>query len=74
MPLCLLVFLDLIIPKRENVLQIHAKDMKVHAYTFRNEYQHLNWNYGQDPYVEYEHYLQAGLDGYFTDFSASLNR
>ncbi len=43
------------------------------AFTFRNEYQHLNWDYGQDPYVEYERYLNMGLDGYFTDFPGSLN-
>lgn len=48
--------------------------MEVHAYTFRNEYHHLNWNYGQDPYNEYETYLNMGLDGYFTDFPASAKR
>jgi hypothetical protein len=39
--------------------------MKVHAYTFRNEYNHLMWDHGQDPYVELEMFLNAGIDGFF---------
>ncbi|TRY67191.1 hypothetical protein TCAL_09237 [Tigriopus californicus] len=54
------------------VHRIHALGMDVHVYTFRNEWNHLNWDYGQDPYMEYETFLDMGIDGYFTDFPASL--
>ena len=44
------------------------------VWTFRNEPRHLNWDYGQDPYQEYELFYNLGIDGYFTDFPASLKR
>ena len=46
----------------------HAMGQEVHVYTFRNEYMHLVWEYGQDPYTEYEFYLSLGIDGYFSEF------
>jgi len=48
--------------------------MKVHVYTFRNENHFLRWDYGQDPFVEYEAFLELGIDGFFTDFPGSLRR
>ena len=49
--------------------------MSVFSWTFRNEYQELSsWEDGQDPYVEYQRFLDVGLDGYFTDFPGSLRR
>ena len=47
--------------------------LQVHVYTFRNEDQFLLWNYGADPYREYEQFLKLGVDGYFTDFPWSLS-
>ena len=45
------------------------------SWTFRNEYEELSsWDDGQDPYVEYQRFLDVGLDGYFTDFPGSLRR
>ena len=29
---------------------------------------HLVWDYGQDPYMEYDLHLSIGVDGYFSDF------
>ena len=46
----------------------HAMQKLVHVYTFRNEYMHLVWEYGQDPYTEYDFYLSMGIDGYFSVF------
>ena len=46
----------------------HARGKQIHVYTFRNEYIHLVWEYGQDPYTEYDFYHSMGIDGYFTDF------
>ena len=44
----------------------------MHVYTFRNENQYLAFDYGADPYKEYERFLQLGIDGFFTDFPGSL--
>ena len=46
----------------------HAMEKFVHVFTFRNEYMHLVWEYGQDPYTEYDFYLSMGIDGYFSEF------
>jgi glycerophosphoryl diester phosphodiesterase len=53
----------------------HAAGLKVHAYTFRAENQFLPKNFRSDEVPgnlgdlagELRHYLQAGLDGFFTD-------
>ena len=45
---------------------------QVHVFTFRNEDIFLAWEYGSDPYAEYEQFYRARIDGFFTDFSASL--
>ena len=29
---------------------------------------HLVWEYGKDPYTEYDFYLSMGIDGYFSEF------
>jgi len=49
-------------------------NLKVHAYTFRNENKYLAWNYSQDPYNEYQTFLNTQIDGYFTDFPGSFKR
>ena len=46
----------------------HSMQKLVHVYTFRNEYMHLVWEYGQDSYTEYDFYLSMGIDGYFSEF------
>ena len=48
--------------------QTHAMKKVIHVYTFRNEYMHLEWDYGQDLYSEYDFYFSLGIDGYFSDF------
>ena len=58
--------------KQTNTMYIedaHAHGMQVHPYAFRNEYQHLAFDYGQDPYAEHALFLNLGIDGYFTDFA-----
>ena len=76
------VWKTMIIPVENNYLQSttdlvtksHKYNLKVHAYTFRNEDRYLAWNYTQDPYNEYETFLNIQIDGYFTDFPASLKK
>ena len=52
----------------------HAIKKQIHVWTFRNEYMHLAWNYGQDPYTEYDFFLSMNIDGYLTDFSRTARR
>ncbi|XP_039265972.2 uncharacterized protein LOC120341512 [Styela clava] len=51
----------------------HQYGFVVHPFTFRNEYQFLAYDYGSDPYKEYELFINHGVDGLFTDFPGSLN-
>ena len=52
----------------------HKAGLDVHAFTFRNEDEKLLFEYGQDPYNEFEKFLNLGIDGYFTDFPATAKR
>jgi len=74
---------DTIVPPKDNYLgqptdlvaRAHALNLQVHPYTFRNENSYLHFNFHQDPYVEYEYWLnEIGVDGLFTDFTGSLHK
>ncbi|KAL1824969.1 hypothetical protein ACET3Z_011747 [Daucus carota] len=74
---------DTLVPVSNNYLQTpndlvaraHAHDLQVHPYTFRNENLFLHYNYSQDPYLEYDYWInEVGVDGLFTDFTGSLHR
>jgi len=74
---------DTIVPTKDNYLEqptdlvarAHALNLQVHPYTFRNENSYLHFNFHQDPYVEYEYWLnEIGVDGLFTDFTGSLHK
>ena len=55
--------------------RLHGHGLQVFSWTFRNEHDELSsWDDGQDPYVEYQRFFDAGLDGFFTDFPGSLKR
>jgi glycerophosphoryl diester phosphodiesterase len=57
------------------VAMAHARGLQVHPYTYRNENRFLHYNFKQDPYAEYDYWLNdVGVDGLFTDFPASLRR
>jgi glycerophosphoryl diester phosphodiesterase len=74
---------DTIVPVVNNYLQTptdlvaraHASNLQVHPYTFRDENMFLHFNFNQDPYDEYEYWLnKMGVDGLFTDFTGSLHQ
>ncbi|KAL6885834.1 hypothetical protein ACP4OV_010095 [Aristida adscensionis] len=74
---------DTIVPPKDNVLgqctdlvaRAHALNLQVHPYTFRNENSFLHFDFHQDPYAEYEYWLNGiGVDGLFTDFTGSLHK
>jgi len=46
---------------------------KTHVFVFRNEYMFLPYDYGADPYREYDEFVKLGADGFFTDFPWSLS-
>jgi glycerophosphoryl diester phosphodiesterase len=57
------------------VAMAHARGLQVHPYTYRNENEFLHFNFRQDPYAEYDYWINdVGVDGLFTDFPASLRR
>ncbi|KAK3029948.1 hypothetical protein RJ639_038176 [Escallonia herrerae] len=73
---------DTVIPVANNYLQTptdlvaraHARDLQVHPYTYRNENQFLHFNFSEDPYNEYDYWInKVGVDGLFTDFTGSLH-
>jgi len=73
---------DTIVPPENNYLstptdlvaKAHAHDLQVHPYTYRNENQYLHFNFHQDPYAEYDYWInKIQVDGLFTDFTGSLH-
>ncbi|GMN54295.1 hypothetical protein TIFTF001_023424 [Ficus carica] len=73
---------DTVVPVVNNYLQAptdlvaraHAHNLQVHPYTFRNENQFLHLEFHEDPYAEYDFWInQIGVDGLFTDFTGSLH-
>lgn len=58
--------------KEDLIEQIHERGMKFVVYTLRNEFVYYAFDYGQDPYAEFQHYLDLGTDMIFTDFPGSL--
>ncbi|KAK7265868.1 hypothetical protein RJT34_33492 [Clitoria ternatea] len=56
------------------VVRAHAHNLQVHPYTYRNENLFLHFNFSQDPYAEYDYWInKIGVDGLFTDFTGSLH-
>ncbi|KAK8621497.1 hypothetical protein V6N13_080931 [Hibiscus sabdariffa] len=56
------------------VAKAHAHGLQVHPYTFRNENLFLTFNFKQDPYEEYDFWInKIEVDGLFTDFAGLTN-
>ena len=58
-------------PPTSLVADAHKAGLFVHAYTFRDEPQHLTKTYHGDATAEYKAYFSLGVDGVFTDFSTT---
>ncbi|PNT72903.1 hypothetical protein BRADI_2g50710v3 [Brachypodium distachyon] len=74
---------DTVVPTANNYLmaptdlvaRAHAHNLQVHPYTYRNENQFLHFNFHQDPYAEYDFWINTvGVDGLFTDFAGSVHQ
>ncbi|KAJ4804497.1 Glycerophosphodiester phosphodiesterase [Rhynchospora pubera] len=60
-------------PPTDLVERAHALNLEVHPYTFRNENKYLPFDFHQDPYQEFDYWInQIGVDGLFTDFTGSF--
>ncbi|XP_057517328.1 glycerophosphodiester phosphodiesterase GDPD6-like isoform X1 [Amaranthus tricolor] len=73
---------DTLVPVVKNYMQeptdlvsrAHARGLQVHPYTYRNENKYLHFDFHQDPYIEYDYWInKIGVDGLFTDFTGSLH-
>ena len=50
------------------VQDAHIAGLQVHPYTFRNEPRFLASNYNGNPELEFQQFINLGVDAYFTDF------
>ncbi|MBD2676730.1 MULTISPECIES: glycerophosphodiester phosphodiesterase [Nostoc] len=50
------------------IINAHASDLLVHAWTFRNEDHFLPLDFQGNPQGEYELFLKLGIDGVFSDY------
>ncbi|MDZ7963230.1 MAG: esterase-like activity of phytase family protein [Aulosira sp. DedQUE10] len=50
------------------VQDAHTAGLQVHPYTFRNEDRYLAADYKGKPELEFQQFIQLGVDAYFTDF------
>ena len=55
-------------PATEFLQKVHEHGLVAHVWTFKNEWNNLYWENGQDPYSEMEEFLQLGVGGFFSDF------
>lgn len=59
------------LPATDLIQRAHARGLVVHAYTFRDEAYRLLKDYNGDPKAEYLDFFDLGVDGVFTDFTAT---
>ena len=60
-------------PRLIFIIILLSRGLKVHIWVCRNEPEYLLWDYGLDPYREYEDLIKVSkVDGIFTDFPWSL--
>jgi glycerophosphoryl diester phosphodiesterase len=62
-----------LLPATSLVSDAHAANLLVHAYTFRNEAKRLASDYGGNPLEEYKAFINAGVDGFFSDFPGTAD-
>jgi glycerophosphoryl diester phosphodiesterase len=62
-----------LLPASSLVTDAHAAGLLVHAYTFRNEARRLASDYNGNPAEEYKAFINAGVDGFFSDFPGTAD-
>ncbi|QIR41689.1 glycerophosphodiester phosphodiesterase [Tolypothrix sp. PCC 7910] len=56
------------LPPTTLIQDAHKAGLQVHPYTFRNESQYLAADYKGNPELEFQQFIQLGVDAFFTDF------
>ncbi len=64
---------DQITGRTDLIERAHARGLRVHAYTMKNEDRHLPWDYKQDYNNEFQDFLDLQCDGLSGDFPASYH-
>ncbi len=59
------------LPASTLIERAHQRGLLVHAYTFRDETRYLLPAYANDPKAEYKNFYDLGLDGVFSDYTAT---
>lgn len=59
------------LPATTLIERAHQRGLLVHAFTFRNEPRYLLPAYQNDPAAEYKNFYDLGLDGVFSDYTAT---
>ncbi|MBD2768512.1 glycerophosphodiester phosphodiesterase [Hymenobacter sp. BT664] len=59
------------LPPTTLIKRAHQRGLLVHAFTFRNEPRYLLPAYQNNPTAEYKHFYDLGLDGVFSDYTAT---
>nr|WP_309734208.1 glycerophosphodiester phosphodiesterase family protein [Chamaesiphon sp. OTE_75_metabat_556] len=62
-----------VLPATSLVSNAHANNLLVHTYTFRNEARNLAADYNGNPAEEYKAFINAGVDGFFSDFPGTAD-
>jgi glycerophosphoryl diester phosphodiesterase len=62
-----------LLPASALVSNAHAANLLVHTYTFRNEARRLVADYNGNPAEEYKTFINAGVDGFFSDFPGTAD-
>jgi glycerophosphoryl diester phosphodiesterase len=59
------------LPPTDLIQRAHARGLKVHTWTFRDEKRRLLSEYGDNPLQEYLKFYGLGIDGVFSDFTGT---
>ncbi|WP_046244911.1 glycerophosphodiester phosphodiesterase [Hymenobacter terrenus] len=59
------------LPATSLIERAHQRGLIVHAFTFRNEPRYLLPAYEKNPTAEYQNFYDLGLDGVFSDYTAT---
>jgi len=59
------------LPATDLIKRSHERKLMVHVYTFRNEAYRLLSDYNGDPEAEYKDFFGLGVDGVFSDYTAT---
>ncbi len=60
-----------LLPPTTLIDRAHRKGLLIHTWTFRDEGQYLAYDYRGKPLAEYRHFFKLGIDGVFSDYTAT---